>query len=358
MAKDKKSGGISRKMRRDHIATIFYVYFLYDSTLTLQEAFVMAEVFALDHENGCRAMNKHFAPMLRVEPDQVGKIISALVQKGRLERAISPSGEGKKRFLSVVRLGPSHRVKRPDGHPVDPPYPYGENTGTHTAKTPDAILDENNKGGNKEREGETHSSPPPHLSEAEERKKLERKALTDKGLDAEERSRFSYLNSKASCLGLSEEFFAFFASEVLGRFDKYCVKDVVLQDWCSQLYEKYGHEVAAKAMSEYSVISSGWSPKLAKVVEMAKNIGEERKKLEAGREAAKKRQEERDTQRRQAENGMADREKFRVTSKSIAELRGMLKTFRGDEFQCLRIQKQIDKLEYEANRVDYEAKTK
>ena len=150
----------NRKLNRRHRETTIHAWFLYDKTLTLAAAFVLAEIDALDGENGCFAMNKHFGRMLRVTADSAGDIISALVKRGRLERRILPSKWGRKRFLSVVWDIEGHTVNMPDGHTVNPPdghtlnkpLPCPENKGSDPLNKRDAILDELNSEGNSERE--------------------------------------------------------------------------------------------------------------------------------------------------------------------------------------------------------------
>lgn len=282
MSKDDRK---SRELNHKDKGTWMPKKYLDDHSLTLAEAMVLSEIGNLDGKNGCYAMNAHFAQRLRVSCDRAGKIITELEKKGRLTRLLIPSSKGKRRYLSVVKNSKSHPVKTPDGHPVEITGPSGENTGSHPVKTPDAILEENTR--EVPREGEY---PPPVFSEKDEIEKLTRLATAGK-LTKEQSARFSYLNSKQQKPDLSDEFFDWFCVELLGRFDKFCVTPAELGDWYVHLFKHFGKEIATAAISKHKAKTKGWSPKIAKVIEIAKTLaGKERARQESVATEARQKQ--------------------------------------------------------------------
>lgn len=240
-----------RNLRRKFKGTFIPVRFLF-LNLSMTEKYVLAEIDSLDGEDGCWAMNEHFSKILNITPDRAGKIISKLVKKGLIERRIFPSGKGKKRYLGVV----SHTVKTPDGHTVKTPEPYGENAGCYRRDTIEIT----------KREGE----PPPSSSETPE-KKAERMFYSAKGVLTQSDPYESYFK---------REFFEWFESQVLTRWDKYCVNTTLLTDWLELIYTRFDEDVLLDGLRELQRRTKGWQPKISEAEKICRILVANKRRAE------------------------------------------------------------------------------
>ena len=319
----------------------------YDPHLSANAKLLYGEIDALSKKKGyCWASNKYFAKLYGVHINTVSKWVQLLVDRDYITAVTFPE-QANKRYISPVPKS-THELMAGGTDTIN------ENRDSTIPEKVETPIPENSEGAipenseynntsiNSARERTDDPLLPPHLSEAEEVKELELLAGS-RQLNPEERARFAWLNSKASCLGRSDDFFTFFESEVLGRFDKLKVSTVVLADWDDKLYSVYGAKIAVAAVSEHFSTTKGWTPKLAKVLEYAKDIDLKQKKKDLDRQAAQRREEQQKTETREAENNLADRKKYRVTGKSIPELEEMQIEYFGNEFMLQRIQKEIDK---------------
>jgi hypothetical protein len=271
----KKGKKLGRRFRGIWIPSAIWL----DKGLSGQEKIFLAEIDSLDNDDkGCRASNSYLAEFFSISPKRVSVVINKLIEKHRVSVSID-KGAGNIRYLRV--LSPETGIALSPEAGIAYPLKHGD----PIPGTGDRLNKDDNKGDNKgERE-----APTPILSESEEICKLKIMALAGNGLGREDAARFAYLNSKSDCMGLGVGFFEFFETEVIGRFDKFKVTPVVLKDWAKQLCEKYGREIAAAAMSDYSAAASGWAPKLTQVLAIAKRLcGEQRKQERDQKEAAER----------------------------------------------------------------------
>lgn len=104
----------------------------------------------------------------------------------------------------------------------------------------------------------------------------------------EAKAKASYQATKRQLPGLPSEFFNWFESEVLARWDKYEVNPTVLKDWHELLWTKYEDKYVAAAMAQHrqQVSNNVWRPDLCKVRKIARELLQEAQRLQRKRQAA------------------------------------------------------------------------
>jgi len=248
------------------------------------EMLFIAEIDSLDtSEAGCFASNTYLADFFGVTAKYTSSVINKLVEKGLVKSTVDKAA-GNRRSMRVL----SHKIGIGVSHENRTPYPT--KTGEAIPQKRDTLYIEENIEDNKEKE----ASPPP-LSENDEIKKLENMAMRG-SLKPEEKSRLSYLDSKAKCPNISGKFIEFFEREVLGRFDKYLITPALLADWNRQVWAKFGDEIATAAVSDHLAKIRSWQPTIARVIKTAKEIVAVEKKKAAADKAAEQRADARKTQ--------------------------------------------------------------
>lgn len=261
---DEKKVRKPRQMRRRHTHTIIPVYLLFDPTITLAEAVFLAEIDALDGEDGCFAMNKHFSPIVRASDDHARKIISGLVKKGRIVRRVVPSSKGSKRYMVVAWSAATHPVYLPGGDPAYPPGGPSENTPPPPADPPGGNIDENTR----ESTGrERSSSLPPSFAEL-----LQKIPPTKSGQLLRSR-----IVAKAF---LPMGFTRWLIEQAVSRFEKKIdLSKTQLGDW-AELFEKFGEDIFTKSIKRIMISdkTKGNLPSIGEVVEEAEKIKTEKAK--------------------------------------------------------------------------------
>jgi len=287
----------------------------------------IAEIDSLDTgEAGCFASNSYLADFFGVTAKYTSTIINKLIEKGLVESTIDKAA-GNRRSMRVL----SHKIGIGVSHENRIPYPTKE--GYPIPQKKDALYKEDNKEDNKE-----ERESPPLLSESDEIKKLENMAMKG-SLKHEEKSRLSYLDSKAKCQELSDQFIEFFEREVLGRFDKYLITPAILADWHRQVWAKFGDEITTAAVSDHLAKIRSWQPTIARVIKIAKEIAAAEKKKAAAVKGAE--------QRAAARQAQQDRSKLKPTP--ITEWSDKMLT-------AARATAQVEKNGFSLDRIDREIK--
>lgn len=211
---------------------------LTDGRYTFQEKGIIAEVSSLNGPEGCYAKNLHFARFLGVTEDRVSRIISKLVDGDVLVRWLIPDGGGIIRYLAVFRIAAD-----PSGEKTG--RPYGENTGTHTVKTPDPH-GENTVAYNEEsteRTQEREQPAPSSLPVAKTKKAIE-------SITSYNQARW-HLEKE----DIDNEFYIWFEVEVMGRYDAVTWTIASVRDFWQGIWQVYGPEMAAAAVSAEKIAS-------------------------------------------------------------------------------------------------------
>lgn len=224
--------------KRKHEGLWMPIGLLTDGRYTFQEKGIIAEVSSLNGPEGCYAKNMHFARFLGVTEDRVSRIISKLVDGDVLVRWLIPDGGGIIRYLAVFRI-----AAEPSGEKTG--RPYGENTGTHTVKTPDPH-GENTVAYNEEsteRTQEREQDPPPSRLAPKTKKAFE-------SVTSYNQARW-HLEKE----DIDLEFYIWFEVEVMGRYDAVTWTIASVRDFWQGIWQVYGAEVASAAVSAEKIAS-------------------------------------------------------------------------------------------------------
>ena len=271
----------------------------YDADLPSGAKLLYGEIDALSKKKGyCWASNMYFARLYSKSVDTISRWVAALVEKDHISSVVKAE-DANRRYLSPIpksthELMASAASDQQGTIRKNADSTIGKNAGTPIRKNAEGTIRKNaelNKTrGNKTRGNRENDPLPPVISDEDKIKMLQSRAEQNGGkLKPEDACQFAFLNSKVESPILDYDFFDFFESEVLGRFDKITITPAILADWHDQLFEKYGSKVTTAAISEHRSIRKGWQPMFADVVAIAKRIGREEKKKAEGRIAAEKR---------------------------------------------------------------------
>lgn len=253
---------------------------------------IIAAIDSLGKKDGiCFAKNLYFAERFGKSTETISRLITILVNKGYVSRIIDKES-GNIRFLSLLPIETLEIIakSRFEGYtPIDKNINRGidKNDKSYSQKSPVPIDKNVNSSISIKEKKERGGESPPLLSEKDEINKLENIASKD-GLTKEEKSRFSYLNSKAEQSILPDAFYEFFVTEVLGRFDKYTITPAILVDWYRQVFKKYGVDIATIAVSDHRAQIQGWQPTISKVIKIASKIVDAKNKEVAAKKTIEK----------------------------------------------------------------------